>query len=253
MKRIGLFTSSSFRHKYFISELSKRVRPDLVVIEKKSPISFFDKEEKYFLEKISSEVIDTNQFMTVEKGMINSEKVKKAIIEKEIDTIFVFGSSILKEEIFNSVDKCINIHTGLIQEYRGVDSNFWCIFENKPESIGVTIHKVNKGIDTGNILLQSRVPLRFNDKYEDIFLRSCEVGVDILSKNIEKVLHNKIVPKPLKSRGKLFMIKDMNDSARQKVNSSIQMVIKKYLDEKSSRDQIIKLINGVEENGLYNK
>jgi len=253
MKRIALFTSSSFRHKYFISELTNLIRPELVVIEKKPPISFFDKEEKYFLKKINSEAINRDELIVVEKGMINSEKVKKAIVEKEIDVILVFGTSILKKEIFDSVDNCINIHTGLIQSYRGVDSNFWCIFENKPESIGVTIHKVNKGIDTGNILLQSRVPLNISDKYEDIFLRSCKVGVDILSKNIEKILHDKIVPKPLKSRGKLFMIKDMNDIARQKVNSSIQMIIKKYLDEKKLRDQTIKLINGVGENGLYNK
>ena len=50
-----------------------------------------------------------------------------------------------------------------------------------------------------------------------------------------------------------LMIKDMNDNARQKVNSSIQLTIQSYLDAKSTRDENIKLINGVEENGLYNK
>jgi len=253
MKRIALFTSSSLRHKYFISEISKLISPDLIVIEKKPELSFFDKEEKYFLEKINKEVIDNKKLIIVKKGMINSRQVEKAIDDKDIDFIFVFGTSILKKEIFDSVKVCVNIHTGLIQSYRGVDSNFWCIFENNLESIGVTIHKVNKGIDTGNILLQSRVPLNTYDKYEDIFLRSCEVGVNVLSKNIKKILDNKIVPKPLKNRGKLFMIKDMNDNARQKVNSSIQLTIQSYLDAKSTRDENIKLINGVEENGLYNK
>lgn len=253
MKKIALFTSSSFRHKYFISELSKIISPDLIVVEKKNELSFFEKEKKYFSKKVNVEAINNEKLIIVEKGMINCSKVKKAIDEKGIDFIFVFGTSILKKEIFDSVRSCINIHTGLIQSYRGVDSNFWGIFENNPEAIGITIHKVNKGIDTGSIILQSRVPLYIDDQYEDIFLRSCQIGVDVLSKNIKKVLDSKIVLKPLKNRGKLFMIKNMNDNARQKVNSSIQLVIQTYLTEKSTRDQNIKLINGVEKNGLYNK
>src|SRR4051794_19945405 len=53
---------------------------------------------------------------------------------------------------------CINVHPGLLPEYRGTFPTPWCILNNETE-IGVTVHYMNEGIDTGDILVQQRYPI----------------------------------------------------------------------------------------------
>jgi len=52
-------------------------------------------------------------------------------------------------------DKLINIHISLLPWNRGADPNFWSWFDDTPK--GVTIHRIDAGIDTGNILVQEEV------------------------------------------------------------------------------------------------
>lgn len=51
------------------------------------------------------------------------------------------------------IRKTVNIHIGYLPWNRGADPNFWSWFDNTPK--GVTFHQIDKGVDTGDILLQS--------------------------------------------------------------------------------------------------
>ena len=63
---------------------------------------------------------------------------------------------IIKEDVLqNFPDSAINMHVSLLPWNRGADPNFWSIVEESPK--GVTIHKLDKGIDTGDILVQKEV------------------------------------------------------------------------------------------------
>lgn len=52
-------------------------------------------------------------------------------------------------------DRIINIHISLLPWNRGADPNFWSWYDDTPK--GVSIHLVNKGIDTGPIIAQKEV------------------------------------------------------------------------------------------------
>ena len=52
-------------------------------------------------------------------------------------------------------DRIINIHISLLPWNRGADPNFWSWFDDTPK--GVTIHRIDAGIDTGNILAQREI------------------------------------------------------------------------------------------------
>jgi methionyl-tRNA formyltransferase len=68
---------------------------------------------------------------------------------------------IIKENVINlSNNKIINLHISFLPWNRGADPNLWSFIDNT--SKGVTIHLIDKGIDTGNILLQKE--LRFDEK-----------------------------------------------------------------------------------------
>jgi len=246
---IAILTSNQPRHMSFVSMLSNLINPSLVIIESKKPTLFVNQEKEFFKERLGS--IKTNlKYCHVEKGEINSSKIEKLLIDNNIDVAFVFGTSILKKYIFSIPKFCVNIHTGLVQEYRGVDSNFWALYENNLAAIGVTVHRINAGIDTGNILLQKRIELTPDDSIESIFLKSCESGFQLIEDNIDDILSEKIKHVKMKKRGKLFKIKNMNNIALLKVNNTIKENIKEYLQNKEIKDRKIKLING-RNDGLY--
>lgn len=73
------------------------------------------------------------------------------------DFIVSFGyRKIIKEPILTLYkDRIINIHIGFLPWNRGADPNFWSWFDDTPK--GVTIHRIDEGIDTGNIIVQQEL------------------------------------------------------------------------------------------------
>lgn len=70
-----------------------------------------------------------------------------------INFIISFGyRHIINGDILKKKKNIINLHISYLPYNRGAHPNFWSFAENTPS--GVTINKVNKGIDTGNIIYQ---------------------------------------------------------------------------------------------------
>lgn len=68
------------------------------------------------------------------------------------DAVGVYGTSIIRGEVLDALpEQTFNLHTGLTEHYRGVCSSFWALYDDKPERIGVTIHRVGAGVDTGAV------------------------------------------------------------------------------------------------------
>ncbi len=101
-----------------------------------------------------------------ENKAINIEQVK----DINPDLIMSYGyRHIIKKEIFENF-KTINLHISLLPWNRGSNPNFWSFYDNTPK--GVTIHKVAKGLDTGDILFQKEVNfLDHEDDLEKTYLR----------------------------------------------------------------------------------
>jgi len=71
------------------------------------------------------------------------------------DLIVSYGyRHIIPEKIYSNF-RTINLHISYLPWNRGSDPNFWSFKENTPK--GVTIHEVDKGLDTGDIIFQKRV------------------------------------------------------------------------------------------------
>jgi len=241
---IAILTSNQPRHMSFVSMLSNLINPSVIVLESKKP-NLFVNQEKIFFKKRLDNIKKNLKYHKIKKGEINSFKIEKLLVDNNIDVAFVFGTSILKKNIYSIPKFCVNIHTGLVQEYRGVDSNFWALYENNLAAIGVTVHKINAGIDTGDVLLQKRVKLTPDDSIESVFLKSCEAGFQIIENNIDNILNEKIKQIKMKKRGKLFKIKNMNNISILKVKNTIKENIEDYLQNKEIKDKKVKLINEV--------
>src|SRR5438045_7629381 len=68
---------------------------------------------------------------------------------------------------------CLNVHTSLLPKYRGAAPIQWAILENEKET-GVTIMKMDAGLDTGDILTQAATPIGAEDNAQTLHDRLAE-------------------------------------------------------------------------------
>lgn len=68
--------------------------------------------------------------------------------------IVVFGASWIQGPMAEDLiaHDAVNLHAGMAPEYRGSACNFWADYDGHPELVGMTIHRLARGLDTGPIL-----------------------------------------------------------------------------------------------------
>jgi folate-dependent phosphoribosylglycinamide formyltransferase PurN len=83
----------------------------------------------------------------------------------EPDLGVIYGTNIVKESVFKIPRQgSINLHQGLAPYYRGGPPVFWELYNGESE-IGLTVHYVETKVDSGAIILQDTVPLRYDYGY----------------------------------------------------------------------------------------
>lgn len=105
--------------------------------------------------------------------------------------IVVSGTRLLEEKTLRATDAIIlNTHVGITPLYRGVHGGYWALASGDPEHFGVTVHKIDKGIDTGDILAQARVTPTKDDNYSTYPLLQIAIAIPLLKEAINKALAN---------------------------------------------------------------
>ena len=229
--KVIVITSNHLRHMAYAKMLCDRTEVSKVFIEEKPASSrsgSLQLREREYFASFSGWLPDN--FTSCKKGEINSPRMEEEIRREKPDIIFVFGSSLLKENIFSIPDRgCINIHTGLVQYYRGVDSSFWALHDDRPDRIGVTVHFIDKSIDAGDIILQARpCNLSTTDDLEDVFLKNCICGFDLVCDNLGDLLGGDIKTTHLSNRGTLYQMKDKTPAKIREVEKKLNKVLGDY-------------------------
>lgn len=169
MRKAVLLSTDTLHHRYLINRLKKEgLVFDAIIFETnsvKAPFvtgPFFEKEENEFEKNnffvdIDSDISREN---IIEVENINNEESLNELRKLNPEIGVVFGTRMLKKHIINSFkDGLFNIHRGIAQEYRGLDSDLWAIYHSDIKNIGVTLHKVDQKLDTGDIALQEKLKL----------------------------------------------------------------------------------------------
>lgn len=90
---------------------------------------------------------------------------------------------------------CVNVHASLLPKYRGAAPINWAVINGDKET-GVTTMLMDKGMDTGGILLEERIPIGEGDTAEDLSERLSVVGARLLLKTLALLKDGKIKPTP---------------------------------------------------------
>lgn len=104
----------------------------------------------------------------------------------ELFVVAAFGQ-ILTEEILNMPKLgCINIHASLLPAYRGAAPIQWAVLNGEKES-GVTLMRMAKGVDTGDMLCKAVVPLDEKETGGSLHDKLMEAGARLLVEALPKI------------------------------------------------------------------
>lgn len=90
---------------------------------------------------------------------------------------------------------CINVHGSLLPKYRGAAPVQWAIL-NQDEYTGVTIMKMDAGMDTGDILTSCKVPISERVHTPELMDQLASSGADLLIETLPGYISGEIKPVP---------------------------------------------------------
>jgi methionyl-tRNA formyltransferase len=133
--------------------------------------------------------IDFSSEKTYKTDNVNNQKIYEKINDFKPDVIITRGTSIIKEPLINyPINYFLNIHGGLVPNYRNVHSVFWSYYFKDFENMGSSILHLSSGVDSGDIALSSNLknpPLTL----KDLHLKSISLSVNLLERIILKIIN----------------------------------------------------------------
>lgn len=125
------------------------------------------------------------------------------------DVIAVFGTSLIKGLLLkNKRWKILNLHGGLSPNYRGADCTFWALYNGEPDQIGCTLHFIDEGIDTGNLIAHVCPEIREDDDELTLFWRAVRDSAEIYAESLQRIARGEQLGLPQPGRGRLYRVKD---------------------------------------------
>ncbi|GFN36354.1 methionyl-tRNA formyltransferase [Tepidimicrobium xylanilyticum] len=128
---------------------------------------------------------------------VNSEESLKLLKEVQPDCIIVvaYGQILRKGVLELPLHGCINIHASLLPKYRGPAPINWALINGEKET-GITIMKMDEGLDTGDILKYESIPIEEEDDSKSIHDKLSLLGARLVVETLNDIKNNNIKPIP---------------------------------------------------------
>lgn len=133
------------------------------------------------------------------KKVRNNEEVLNTLKElaPDVTAVVAYGKILPKEVLDVAKYGSINVHGSLLPKYRGAAPMQWAII-NGEDVTGITTMFMDKGMDTGDMLLKEETKIEDTDNLESIHDRLKVMGAKLLVETIDKVVDGTItrIPQP---------------------------------------------------------
>ena len=140
-------------------------------------------------EKNGIEVYQPNSLRTPEA----LEKI--ASVSPDLIITAAYGKILPKEMLDLPRFGCVNVHGSLLPKYRGAAPVQWAIL-NEDEKTGVTIMKMDVGMDTGDILTQESITIDPRVHTPELMAQLADLGADLLIRTLPGYMDGSILPVP---------------------------------------------------------
>lgn len=182
--RITVFTSNQPRHLALIEALSE-VAEEVLAVQECSTVfpgrvkDFYNHSavmQDYFSRVIAAEaeVFGRPRFapanvrqMPIRMGDVNLLEMSALSDALSADVFVVFGASFIRGPLCDHLvaHRAVNIHMGVSPHYRGSGTNFWAMYDRRPDLVGATIHLLTRGLDSGPMLFHALPPAEAVDPF----------------------------------------------------------------------------------------
>lgn len=110
----------------------------------------------------------------------NGEAARSLLAELAPDVIAVYGTRVIRAPVIRLARRAmVNMHTGLSPRYRGSDTVFWPLHNEEPEWIGVTLHILDEGVDSGPVIRTARPVIDARDDEDTLFCKCVIRGAEL--------------------------------------------------------------------------
>lgn len=101
-------------------------------------------------------------------------------LKPDVIIVVAFGQILSQEILDIPILGCINVHASLLPKYRGAAPINWCII-NGEKTTGVTTMYMDKGLDTGDMIIKKEIEIGENETAGELHDRLMELGASALS------------------------------------------------------------------------
>jgi len=165
-----------------------------------------EEEAKFFFG--NEEPALTRPELVVAVPYINHPKVSALVNRLKPDVIAVFGTGLIGGPLLAGGRLgIINLHGGLSPHYRGSARTFWALYNGEPDQVGCTLHFIDPGIDTGNLIAHICPEVTETDDEFTLFWRGVRDSAEIYAQSLERLGRGETLGQRQNEKGRLYLFK----------------------------------------------
>jgi methionyl-tRNA formyltransferase len=164
-----------------------------VIIQEVSNVGDIEREK--FLTRMATQPVPPrmNQLITGRKIPMysvanhNDDCCKELLLAEKPEVLVLGGTRIIKSHILQTpTTATVNSHPGLLPWLRGSASVGWALYKDMPQ--GATVHFIDPGIDTGDIIFREQLPVYHGDTYEGINYRIAVLSGQLMARALKAII-----------------------------------------------------------------
>ena len=145
------------------------------------------------------------------KTLRSAESVRSLIaLVPDLIVVVAFGQILPSTVLEMPPYGCLNVHASLLPRHRGAAPIQWAILEGDTET-GVTIMKMDEGLDTGAIISMEKTVIEKDDTSQLLHDRLAQLGAKLLIQSLPGYLSGEIKAKPQSQEGVTYARKITKD------------------------------------------
>ncbi len=128
------------------------------------------------------------------------------VLQPDLIVVIAYGQILPQSILDLAPHGCLNVHTSILPKYRGAAPIQWAIADGEPET-GVTVMKMDAGLDTGPVLTMRTTPILPTDDSQILHDRLAQLGAELLTETIPAYVAGNIQPQPQPATGSTYAAK----------------------------------------------
>ncbi len=135
----------------------------------------------------------------------NTTQMKLASLNADVYISILFDRIFPKNVLELPQLMALNLHPAPLPRYAGIAPTFW-VLSNGERSTAVTIHRIDTGIDTGDIVLQREVSIENCDTVHGLYRKCCDIAAQMIAQCVDNVKSDTLTLRPQRLHDRSYFL-----------------------------------------------